>query len=133
MNLIIASLSPHAQTLLGQAEPFTARQGEELESAGQDSSYAYFLDKGLASRVASFEGRSLDIGMVGFDGYVCSGLLEHNDKVDFRCLMRISGSGHRYPSHVVKAAMTGDTQLGLSLRQAARSFLKGLRSPEHSV
>jgi CRP-like cAMP-binding protein len=122
MNLIIASLSPHAQSLLGKGEPFTAQQGEELESAGQHSSYAYFLDKGLASRVASFDGQSLDIGMIGSEGFVCSGLLEPDDKVDFKCLMRISGSGHRYPSQVVKAAMTGDTPLGLSLRQAARSF-----------
>ena len=92
-NRLLRSLSPSDQAHLGSLERIALPLGYELESAGKPTSHVYFIEEGMASIVARVEGNSAEIGLVGQEGFIGTGLLVHDADAAFDCMMQVAGIG----------------------------------------
>jgi hypothetical protein len=94
-NRLLASLSADA---LREIAPHLTRidlpRNLTLHGAGQMVETAYFLEDGVCSIVAAMDnGTTVEVGIVGIDGFVGMAVLLDTDHSPNRCFMQISGYG----------------------------------------
>jgi CRP-like cAMP-binding protein len=96
-NLILASLPKSELALLApRLTPVKLPQGQTLLDAGQTVEFAYFLDGGLASVVATMEsGTSVEVGVVGKEGVIGLPVLLGTESLPNRTFIQIPASGFR--------------------------------------
>jgi hypothetical protein len=111
----IARLTPHLSKL-------TLKQEQTL--ADGNPKYAYFLEQGIASVVATVEdGTTVEIGVIGVDGVVGIPILLGSTGVPGRTFVQIEGSGFRIPATVLKAEFERAGTLREHLQKYIQAFL----------
>src|SRR5437763_10941293 len=80
-----ARLLPFSQTV-------TLATGDVLFEAGDRIAEFYFLDSGMASLLSTTEeGTTIEVGMVGYEGFVGSALVLKTNLMLYRSMMQIAG------------------------------------------
>jgi CRP-like cAMP-binding protein len=77
-----------------------------LHEAGRRLKFAYFLNDGLASVIVSTrEGRCVEAGVVGLEGFIGSALIAGVQWGPLREQMQIAGSGHRIAARALSSVL----------------------------
>ena len=92
-NRILRSLSHEEYTrLLPFSQRVTLAAGDILFEAGDQINEFYFLDSGMASLLSTTEsGSTIEVGMVGSEGFVGSALVLKTNRMPYRSMMQITG------------------------------------------
>jgi len=101
-NHILAAL-PEAEIgrLAAHLSPVTLSRNETLMEG--KSSYAYFLEHGLASVVVTLEdGTTVEVGVIGKEGVVGLPVLLGTDRMPGRTFIQVAASGYRIKAHRLK-------------------------------
>lgn len=86
--------------------------------------YAYFLEQGIASVVATVEdGTTVEIGVIGLDGVVGIPSLLGAGSAPGRTFVQIAGSGHRIESEVLKEEFERPGELRKYLQKYIQAYL----------
>jgi CRP-like cAMP-binding protein len=86
--------------------------------------YAYFLEQGIASVVATVEdGTTVEIGVIGLDGVVGIPSLLGAGSAPGRTFVQIAGSGHRIESEVLKEEFERPGELRKHLQKYIQAYL----------
>ena len=96
-NRILLSLpKSEYEKLLSDLEFIPLPLSKILHEPGDRISYAYFINTGVASLIASnSEGGSVEIGLIGKEGVLESQVLMGAEKVSYRSIVQIAGQGLR--------------------------------------
>ena len=92
-NRILRTL-PHEeyQRLLPFSEKVILRAGDILFEAGDRIAELYFLDSGMASLLSTTEeGSTIEVGMVGYEGFVGAAVVLKTNQMPYRSMMQITG------------------------------------------
>lgn len=96
---------------------------ERLEAAGEAIEYVYFMERGLASVVASMSpDREIEVGLIGFEGMTGNSLVLGDARTPFNCCALTDGEAFRLPSDVFIQAMASSPALRAVLLRFARAF-----------
>ncbi len=129
-NRILAAL-PKAEInrLAPHLSPVNLKQEQTLLDG--KAKYAYFLEEGIASVVATVEdGTTVEIGVIGFDGIVGIPILLGAGSAPGRTFIQIAGSGFRIESAVLKRNLSARASCGNICRNMYRHFwYRLLRQP----
>ena len=92
-NRILRSLTHEEYTdLLPFSQRVTLAAGDILFEAGDRIAEFYFLDSGMASLLSTTEnGSTIEVGMVGSEGFVGSALVLKTNRMPYRSMMQITG------------------------------------------
>jgi CRP-like cAMP-binding protein len=103
-NRILLSLpKPDYEQLLPDLEFVPLPLSMILHEAGDRISYAYFINTGVASLIASnSDGGSVEIGLIGKEGLLESQVLMGAEKVSYRSIVQIAGQGLRISCDALK-------------------------------
>jgi CRP-like cAMP-binding protein len=96
-NYILRSLPRDTYTrLLPFSQRVTLDTGEVLFEAGDRIADFYFLDSGMASLLSTTEnGSTIEVGMVGYEGFVGSDLVLNCNRMPYRSMIQIAGEATR--------------------------------------
>src|SRR2546428_1380357 len=96
-NHILRSLRHEEHTrLLRFSQRVTLAAGDILFEAGDRIAEFYFLDSGMASLLSTTEsGSTIEVGMVGYEGFVGSALVMKTNRMPYRSMMQIGGQATR--------------------------------------
>jgi CRP-like cAMP-binding protein len=121
-NRILASLPKNeVNRLARQLEPVTLKQGQSLIDG--KSTYAYFLDEGMASVVLSLaSGDTIEVGVIGSEGAVGLPIFLGTGSIPGRTFMQIGGSGYRIKAEYLKE----EFERGGELKTALLKHMQGL-------
>jgi CRP-like cAMP-binding protein len=76
--------------------------GDILFEAGDRIGEFYFLDSGMASLLSTTEeGSTIEVGMVGHEGFVGSALVMKTNRMPYRSMMQIAGQATRIKAQPV--------------------------------
>ena len=98
-NRILAAL-PQSQfgRLEGTLERITATNGETLLEEGREATWAYFPEDCVVSVLRILrDGSTIEVGLVGFDGFVGVHSLAPTAGQPYRLIVQNSGTMHRLP------------------------------------
>jgi CRP-like cAMP-binding protein len=100
-NRILASLSrTEIARLAPYLLPLDLPSGKTLLDPGQEITYAYFLETGLASVVVAMaNGNMVETGITGNDGFVGFSALLGTETIPTRTFMQIPGNGFKIKAH----------------------------------
>src|SRR3984893_18072694 len=88
--------------------------------------YGYFLNQGMVSLVvATIDGRSVEVGLVGREGIVGALLTVGLDQSPYRAVVQISGEGVRLRARMLKSTLASAPNLHLLLNRYAH--MQGLQ------
>jgi CRP-like cAMP-binding protein len=92
-NRILRSLSHEEYSrLLPFSEKVILGAGDILFEAGDRIADLYFIESGMASLLSTTEsGSTVEVGMVGYEGFVGSALLLKTNRMPYRSMMQIAG------------------------------------------
>ena len=92
-NHILRRLRPEEyQRLLLFSQRVSLATGEVLFEAGDRIAEFYFLDSGMASLLSTTEsGSTIEVGMVGYEGFVGTALVLQTNRMPYRSMMQIAG------------------------------------------
>lgn len=111
----ISRLAPHLSHV-------TLKQEQTLLDG--EARYAYFLEQGLASVVATVaDGTTVEIGVVGVDGVVGIPILLGAGTAPGRTFIQIAGSGFRIESAVLKEEFERPGELRKYLQRYVQAYL----------
>jgi len=86
--------------------------GEEVEKPNQPLEFAYFMESGLASTIASMSrGRDIEVGVIGWEGFVGSSLVLWDDQGPFKTYIQIPGEAYRVRSGELMELMDARPQM----------------------
>jgi len=87
---------------MSSSELVTLNSGDVLFEAGCRISELYFIDTGMASLLSSTEaGNTIEVGMVGHEGFVGSALVLKNSQMPYRSMMQIAGRATKIPARLL--------------------------------
>ena len=96
---------------------------KSLEQRGHQSGWVYFPDTGVASVVTnSHSARGVEVGMIGFEGFVGIGIAMHAARSAHDTFMQVPGAGWRMEAHQFSNALDESVTLRISMLQAANKF-----------
>jgi CRP-like cAMP-binding protein len=99
-------------------EPVQLPQQLILDEPGENIEFAYFLNEGLASLVVlTSDGRSVEVAIVGKEGFVGTPLAVGLDRGPYRAVMQIAGSGLRVKSKLLEQTLRDSPELRLILNR----------------
>jgi CRP-like cAMP-binding protein len=108
--------------LLPHLSPLILRQKQMLLDG--KTRYAYFLEDGIASVVATVkDGTTVEIGVIGFDGVVGIPILLGAGSSPGRTFIQIAGSGFRIESAVLKEEFERPGELRKHLQKYVQACL----------
>jgi CRP-like cAMP-binding protein len=111
----ISRLTPHLSRV-------NLRQEQTLLDG--NTKYAYFLEEGIASVVATVEdGTTVEIGVIGCDGIVGIPILLGAGTAPGRTFIQIAGSGFRIDSAILKEEFERPGELRKHLQKYVQAFL----------
>ena len=94
---------------------------QSLHESAEDIEYAYFLNKGMISLVVvTTDGRSVEVGIVGKEGWVGAPLSVGMDRSPYRAMVQIPGNGLRVKSRTLSSLLDSSPQLRLMLNRYAQ-------------
>jgi CRP-like cAMP-binding protein len=102
-NRILRTLKPEQYArLLPFSECVSLGTGEILFEAGDRISDLYFLESGMASLLSTTEsGSTVEVGMVGYEGFVGSALLLKSNRMPYRSMIQIAGHATKIKARAV--------------------------------
>jgi CRP-like cAMP-binding protein len=102
-NRILRSLKHEQYTrLVPSSQCVSLSTGDILFEAGDRISDLYFLESGMASLLSTTEGRStVEVGMVGYEGFVGSPLLLKSNRMPYRSMIQIAGQATKIKARAV--------------------------------
>jgi CRP-like cAMP-binding protein len=122
-NRILAALSAAEISRLTPHLSRMALKQEQTLSDGK-AKYAYFVEQGLASVVATVEnGTTVEVGVIGIDGVVGIPILLGTDTTPGRTFIQIEGAGFRIAASKLKEEFERPGQLRTNLQKYIQGFL----------
>ena len=102
-NRILRSLRHEEYTrLLPFSQRLTLATGDILFEAGDRIAEFYFLDSGMASLLSTTEsGDTVEVGTVGYEGFVGSDLVLKTNRMPYRSMMQIAGQATKIKAQPV--------------------------------
>ena len=99
-NQLLAALAePDYEALRTALEPVTLQRGDVLVGSNGILTHVVFIEVGVISAIVDTpEGRRIEIGLVGREGFVGVPLLLHVDRSPHESLVQIEGEALRLPS-----------------------------------
>ena len=122
-NRVLAAL-PRAEIsrLTAHLSKVTLKQEQTLSNGKAE--YAYFLEQGIASVVATVEnGTTIEIGVIGIDGVIGIPILLGTSGAPGRTFIQIEGSGFRIEAQVLKKEFERAGELRQYLQKYIQAFL----------
>jgi CRP-like cAMP-binding protein len=109
------------ETLRPYLEMVTFTYHQSLHESAEGIEYATFPDKGMISLViVTTDGRSVEVGIVGKEGWVGAPLSVGMSKSPYRAMVQIPGSGMRVKSETLLQALDSSPQIRLMLNRYAQ-------------
>jgi CRP-like cAMP-binding protein len=102
-NHILRSLRHEEYTrLLASSQKVSLAAGDILFEAGDRIAEFYFLDSGMASLLSTTEsGSTIEVGMVGYEGFVGSALVLKTPRMPYRSMIQIAGQATKIKAQAV--------------------------------
>src|SRR5438105_2641464 len=98
--------------LLPFSQRVTLATGDILFEAGDQIGDFYFLDSGMASLLSTTEsGSTIEVGMVGSEGFVGSDLVLKTNRMPYRSMMQIAGRATRIKAQPILEQFDKDLDL----------------------
>ena len=98
-NRLLAALPPKCyEALQSVFEPFSLARGDILIEPNQPLTHVMFVETGIVSAVSRGDGRRIEIGLVGRDGFVGVPLALGVDRTLHESIVQIEGEALRLPS-----------------------------------
>jgi len=89
-----------------------------LHEPSQSIEFVYFLNRGMVSQVVTTkDGRTVEVGVVGNEGYVGAGLAVGLSRSSVREVLQIAGDGFRVKGNDLERLLPSSPQLQLMLGQ----------------
>ncbi len=87
-----------------------------LHEPAQSIEFVYFLNRGMVSQVVvTKDGRTVEVGVVGNEGYVGAGLAVGLSRSSVREILQIAGDGFQMPGNELERVMRSAPQLRMIL------------------
>ena len=97
-----------------------------LHEATQTIEFVYFPNRGMVSQVAvTKDGRTVEVGVVGNEGYVGAGLAVGLSRSSVREIVQIAGDGFRIAGNALERVLRSAPQLQMILSR--HSGLQGMQ------
>jgi CRP-like cAMP-binding protein len=124
-NRLLAAMAPDD---LARIEPHLRYGdlpvGEYLETAGKKADFLHFIERGVASVVASnVKGRQIEIGLIGREGVTGVPVLLGDSISNHSTYMQIGGAGHKVPAEIILEAMKQSSRLRDQLARFAHTLM----------
>ena len=117
-KILLAVARDGCSRLFGQLELIKTAAGTVLQEAEEPIAFAYFINEGLGSVLNIVEsGKSVEVGLVGIEGFVGAPLLAGFKTSPSRIIMQIGGSVFRVSAKVLKLALNDSPQLVTELNR----------------
>lgn len=125
-NQLLARLAAEDFSLLAPSlEPVVLAPGRDLERANIPIEYAYFLETGIISIVATApSGRKVEVGILGFEGMTGLAVVLGDDSSPNETFVQIPGKGFRIATPSLREALSNSRSLHFSFLRFSHSFLK---------
>ena len=95
-----------------------------LHEPTQNIEYVYFPNRGMVSQVVvTKDGRTVEVGVVGYEGYVGAGLAVGLSRGSVREIVQIAGDGFRMIGNALERILRSAPQLQPRSAPPARSAL----------
>lgn len=96
---------------------------KEIEKPNTRLEYAHFMESGLASTIASMSrGRDIEVGVVGWEGFVGSSLVLWDDQGPFKTYIQIPGEAYRVRTGDLLELMEDRPQIRKHLSRFTRAL-----------
>jgi CRP-like cAMP-binding protein len=120
-NQILRSLPPKEyERLIPHLEPLSLRQNDVLSDLAAPIRHGYFIESGLVSTVAVMrDGRSVEVGMVGNEGFVAFPAFLNVARPSSRLVVQISGEAMRIRAEILQQLLPKLPQLEKKLPRFA--------------
>ncbi len=124
-NRLIAALTEdERREFLRRCELVDLRQEHVFYAIDKPISHGYFLVSGMSSELIYLrDGRAMDSGPVGTDGFVGLPLLFGESIGTHDCVMQIPGRGWRVPAEIIQEIYRRQDPLGILLHRYVRARL----------
>jgi CRP-like cAMP-binding protein len=125
-NRILAALpAPEVARLAPHLSPRTFKRNQTLHDLGQIVEIAYFLEDGVCSIVTTMEdGGTVEVGMVGREGFVGVTALLGEGNSPYRSFIQIAGTGYAIKAKTLaEQSLNSSSQLSLSLRRNLQAWI----------
>jgi CRP-like cAMP-binding protein len=87
---------------LASSQKVSLAAGDILFEAGDRIAEFYFLDSGMASLLSTTEsGSTIEVGMVGYEGFVGSALVLKTPRMPYRSMIQIAGQATKIKAQAV--------------------------------
>lgn len=108
-NLILSALDPaEREGLWPYLELFPLQWHGSLHEPGEPVEFAYFPNSGAVSlMVVLKDGKSVEVGIVGSDGFLGAGLTAGLDKSPYRALVQVLGDAYRIRANALRDLLPG--------------------------
>lgn len=113
---ILSLFGPHLLSV-----PLTSYQ--RVQRRTQPIDYVYFPESGLLSLLALEGARHIEVGLIGYEGMSGLPLILGNDSSPHEYVVQVSGTAHRLPTAVLRAALQSSVPLREMLANYAHSMM----------
>ena len=124
-NRLLAALPAHEiQELAPHLIPVDLPKDLTLQQPGQTVEAVYFLEEGICSIVAAMEdGMTVEVGIIGRDGFVGTPAALGAGHSPNRCFMQIPGYGFRVKAKILSEQSDASRPLRLCLLRSVQGLL----------
>ena len=119
-RILLAILDQEYDLLYPHLEYVDLPLYRSLHEAEHGFDFAYFINSGMTSLViATTDGRSVEVGIVGREGFVGAPLAAGLNRSPYRAFMQAAGSGFRIKAEILEVTLPDTPGLGLRLNRYA--------------
>lgn len=124
-NRVLASLpAVEMERLTPHLSPVTLKINRTLHDAGQPVDTVYFLEEGICSVVVAMEsGNTVEVGLIGRDGFVGLPALLGTGHAPNRNFIQIPGHGFSMKAKILREQIETSSELRKVLNRAAQGLL----------
>jgi CRP-like cAMP-binding protein len=124
-NCVLASLpAPDIGRLAPHLAPVSLQSNRSLHDPGEVIDTVYFLEEGISSVVVEMEdGTTIEVGVIGRDGFVGLPAVMGNGRSTNRTFMQIPGHGFKVKARVLREQCETSSELRSCLQRAIQAFL----------
>jgi CRP-like cAMP-binding protein len=96
---------------------------KQLENRNKAIENVYFIERGFASVVANGTGRSIEVGLIGWEGMTGLAVVMGTDRSPHDTFMQVAGGGQRISSAKLRGAMEQSPALHRSFLRYGHAFV----------
>lgn len=124
-NRVLASLpADELARLAPHLTPVPLELGKVLQEPGREIDKVYFVEEGICSMVVELEsGNTVEVGIIGRDGFVGASALLDGGSSPNRCYMQIPGHGFAMKAKIMREQSADSGELRRSLLRAVQGLL----------